>query len=430
MDSLLEKRGSSSSKSEDQSETSLDKRRRVLREDIAAIGEVHVHGPLLDEDEIPKLEDDSSHKYDVEEYDLEGVDNLEDNHLVATDTTEPNNFHDYASNAAASAPPATAVAAADDSDIEEYEEDIPILCVETCVAKRKPRRRSPRRFNSNIQRVPITVSAPNNQTDLHPDSFFDSKVLAALILDELPKDNPLDVARALEKLGSILKHSKDGTAAHQAVALGGHSVLVLTMKQWPLHEPIQRHAFHCVFRMIGGHYRQQQQQQQQPSSPQEATNMNLVESFLVMGVVDEIVRALRAFPESSELQVFGIGALGNLIGTASTPIQGNSGYLARRAAARKFVKESRGVALVVDAMRIFPEHAKLQELGCWVCACLCLLLLGNSSSKSKSNSKTAARVMKCEALVAVSTAVQNYPDNRAIGKQAACFMVSLFRSSK
>ncbi|CAB9501305.1 expressed unknown protein [Seminavis robusta] len=239
-----------------------------------------------------------------------------------------------------------------------------------------------------------------------------SSLICKLLFEELQKEEPKSVARAAEKLGSIFKHGNPQECS-QAVSLGGHSVLISAMKKWSQHEPIVLHCSHAIFRMIGTYTKRcgGDNDSQNDDDEEDEDRFDLIEGFLVAGALEVLVNALRNFPRSSEVQLFGMGALGNLLGAgmAAALVSDTS-----RQAAREFVEEHYGVSLLVTIMTRFAHKPKVQEFGCWIVARLARMRRFHG-------------ILKREALVAVSTAVQNNPKSATINKQASSFMASIFR---
>ena len=232
------------------------------------------------------------------------------------------------------------------------------------------------------EKLEIPALANENETEI-----------ARLLNEQLQQDSAKIVARGLERLGSIFKH-EEAVKCHQAVALDGPSKLLQALQKWNHDARVARHGCHTIFRMIGT-----------CAKDPPSKTADVVESFLLLGGSSVILHTLQSFPNNCEVQLFGMGALGNLFGGRGK---------VTRAAAHKLVLEQRGVSILVQGMEAFPHHAKLQEFGCWVLARLCHCLASHSL------------LLKEEAVVAVATAVQNHPRSSSIDKQASNFMATLF----
>ena len=137
-------------------------------------------------------------------------------------------------------------------------------------------------------------------------------------------------------------------------------------------------------------------------------DIDMVESFHLMGGMELVCHAVTAFPGASLLQLYGFAALGNLCSTS-----GGRGAVDGRGAAEWFVRDLEGVSLLAAAMGRFPRHEKMQEVGTWVLQRVCGL------------GQEQAPVMKEKAVVAVATALQQFPANKVIHKQAATFMTAV-----
>lgn len=266
-----------------------------------------------------------------------------------------------------------------------------------------------------INKSPSTPSKQQNEDvpDLTAENQPEEDIISYLFLQELQRDDSKAVARALEKLGSIFKH-QDPILCHQAIhQLGGHSLLLSSLQTWCHDRRVARHGCHALFRMIGTYTKNYNNTYTTPpSSPQreqaqpQTEQFDLVESLLHLGAASVLLQVMNGFASNCEVQLYAMGALGNLF----------KGGVGSRGFALKLVVEQGGVLAIVRSMQEFPHHAKVQEFGCWLCARLSYCL-GHTTSQA---------VMKDQALVAVSTAVQNHPRHAAIDKQAGNFMATLF----
>jgi hypothetical protein len=221
--------------------------------------------------------------------------------------------------------------------------------------------------------------------------------LPTLLFEGLQSDNPDTVALAAQALSDLLSvHAPLQAKLHEDfLALGGHSILVVTMRKWSHDATIQAEICHCVGRMLmlfGG-------------DKGGGIDENLVASFVTMGGLHAIYQAMIAFPDFANVQTQGMLALANLCSDFGAASSGR--------AAKQFVVHFEGVSLLTQAMKAFPDDELVQENGCWLLNNLC-----------RAGGSQEASVIKSTAFMAVAASANRFPDNEHIEKDAHDLMTT------
>ena len=227
-----------------------------------------------------------------------------------------------------------------------------------------------------------------------------------LLFQDLQSDNPNNVLKAAQELDTMLWD--DGSCPNkfqtEFLALGGHALVIAAMQKWPTQVLIQSHLCRCFAGMIMTYNRGKK------SSSGESTDA-LVSSLLLMGVLDQItIGAVKQFPDFSSIQLDAMHALIQMCGGSTVAYQD---------AAKRFVRELDGVALVTKAMRAFSGDEEIQEQGCRLLNTLCI-----------TGEQEEVTAIKGMALTVVASSVQAYPDNASIEKDAHDLMNAVLCGEK
>eukprot|EP00797_Seminavis_robusta_P008536 Sro1600_g285090.2 (244) ;mRNA; r:20702-21433 len=233
--------------------------------------------------------------------------------------------------------------------------------------------------------------------------------LPKLLFEDLQSDNPGTVAFAARAIGDLLsvQHPMQEQVHEDFLALGGHSTLLHTMRKWTKVATIQSELAHCVARMVLG-----------DALWHKDSNNTLIASFLKMGGLHEIYRAMVGFSNSAAVQANGMSALANLC-SGNDKSEDERVELPIADVAKHFVLNLEGVPLVTNAMKTFPEEEMVQEHGCWLLNNLC-----------RAGGREEASVIKSKALMVVAASVQYFPNNESIEKDAHDLMNAVLSGEK
>ena len=208
-------------------------------------------------------------------------------------------------------------------------------------------------------------------------------IIPKLLFEGMVADDAKTVETAVENLADLFRLSADKRMeAHEA---GGHAVLVVTMQKWIRNESIQTSSCRCIQNMS-------------------CTNTEAKESFACIGGLECIINAMRAYPSSQRVQRSGCGALMNLLSGSDD----DSEML--DAMSQKFVNEYDGIALIVAAMKNYPDEIKIQ-------------LWGNGLFQNLAQVKEFRReLMRGGAVTAAGASMEKYPDEGPVLTYAAKFL--------
>ena len=167
---------------------------------------------------------------------------------------------------------------------------------------------------------------------------------AQLLLVELQKDDPEEVADALNTLSINLINDQAGQRAHtmkRQMLLGAPSLVVLSMQKWQNTEAVQYRGCWCI----------------QELATNVTESSDTLNAIAASGGIEAVVNAMRLFSTSSTVQEAGCDALLEVSCPLSTgsPIE---------AGINRLVNEMGGVALALNAMKKFPENSDIQSSCC------------------------------------------------------------------
>jgi hypothetical protein len=200
------------------------------------------------------------------------------------------------------------------------------------------------------------------------------ELIPCLIMRDLWKEDAVEVEEALDQLAdlcSIVGGSEEEAKknSEQFFDSGAHSVLLKTLERFPDNMGIQKQGCRAIADATygSGHSRQ---------------------SAGSIGMVEAMVKALNAFPQSHNLQANVIGAINNLLITC-------------RENAERFVN-AKGIEAVVATMTNFPADAYLQ-LWCCTILDLCAELLKNQD-----------QLIELDAVTVVGRALKTHTDDEEV----------------
>jgi hypothetical protein len=168
--------------------------------------------------------------------------------------------------------------------------------------------------------------------------------------------------------------------------MGGHAILIATMKRWSKTPKIQANSCVCMQNIM--------------SNYSEAKH-----SFAMIGGMEAVMVTMCNFPHSAQIHNFGCGALNNYI----SGIDEQAKQMANR-----FVHLLEGIELLIYIMQEFLQNARLQERACRLFLSLC----------SFEDCKETLR--KKGAISAVATAIDNHVDDTGVQHWGDAFMKKTF----
>lgn len=209
-----------------------------------------------------------------------------------------------------------------------------------------------------------------------------------MLLEEVLSDNDKVVEDAVDRLARRCRKSEE--IRDEAYRAGGHAIIIMTMRKWRENEIIQAGGCRCITNMTC----------QFPDAKK---------SFSKIGGIESVIVAMQEYPDSLQVQGYGCGALMNII----------CGHGAETAdvaltMADRFVNGLDGIAVVVRAMRSFPEDTKIQLGGCG--------LFQNLAQ----NKAYIYSMMQEGAVAAVGASLSAHPNDQNIKKAAGSFMKKVF----
>ncbi|CAB9521723.1 expressed unknown protein [Seminavis robusta] len=244
-------------------------------------------------------------------------------------------------------------------------------------------RRSSAGSNGIVPSAVVSSSSAAKVLDDTLDNEFDEG-LSTLLFESLQSNDENRVAIATEDLYDYCETEQ---GCEEVFRLGGHSILVLTMKKWRSRVDIQAAACYALNALVNGY-------------PDNQMKQDLVSSLHKMGAMELVVRALTKFRTSQDLQMNAIATAGNMCFVGSDHD--------KKRAATLFVYQLGGVPLLVAAMKAFPRELEIQN-SCWLVKGLCALGMEK------------APVMQGEVLT-LFAALQAFPQCEYLKKATGLFM--------
>ncbi|CAB9523407.1 expressed unknown protein [Seminavis robusta] len=240
-----------------------------------------------------------------------------------------------------------------------------------------------------------TTSANNNKNPARPLIVQEGGAdIASLLFEGAASMEERQVEIALEELSQAFLSSH--TKCTEAIDLGGHGIVVVTMRKWGYNKKIQQLGCECLHNIVFN-YKQHPMQ------------LDLFDALAVMGALETVIEGMDQFPESLGVQRFGLAALGNLLVGKKTSTR-------LQARTHKAVQELDAITTVVGGMRRFPNNVMVQGCGCIVLAAFLKANPGDYKSK----------IVEAGAVLDVAAAVTNHPANALIEKEASAFMKVYF----
>jgi len=185
--------------------------------------------------------------------------------------------------------------------------------------------------------------------------------MGQLLLVEMHTDNDRVVLNALLKFTQMVTRKDNvGVEPHDAVrskglTMGAHTHILIAMRRWGNKEQILIAGCNCLSTLFiyffSSSYKFNQKME------------DALEAILDLQAVDTILDAMRAFPNSEQLQMEAIAALKRLL-SRNINKEGSPAH----SAAVRFVcggeQQQNGTMLFMKAMRKFEDNINLQELCC------------------------------------------------------------------
>lgn len=228
------------------------------------------------------------------------------------------------------------------------------------------------------------------------------------------------VAQAAQALATKFEEEADDNLCDEFLSLGGHSILVATMKAHAAHPGTFADLCSCLTLLMFHHNHTHPEKRRVfgVGSP-----LTLEGTLLLMGALEVLVQAMVDFPQAQDLQAQAMTAVGNLCslnnaGDASTQI--------RMKVAQHFLRDMGGASLVVQAMRTYATVETIQENGCWLLRrTMNSIIVSNTASAAMDNTHTLAlgsgdkAILKsARVLSTVAIATEAFPANNDIEREA------------
>ncbi|CAB9501311.1 expressed unknown protein [Seminavis robusta] len=214
--------------------------------------------------------------------------------------------------------------------------------------------------------VPRVSFVTDQQKDRRTTTFQPGS-LSKVILEDLQSQQEHIVLAALEYLSGLFSpdaspadnstNKTNGSTAHRSNCqhffnMGGHGVLLVTMKRWSENAAIQSSSCECLARFIHGYNNNNSVPTTITSTTTRSSNLSnnnnnipVTDTLLEMGIVELILGALERFPHSPTLHY-------------------RANNVLRYLDMKRLVDDFEGVTMVLKIMTTFPNVASLQELGC------------------------------------------------------------------
>ncbi|CAB9497071.1 armadillo repeat containing 6 [Seminavis robusta] len=209
-----------------------------------------------------------------------------------------------------------------------------------------------------------------------------------LLLEEVLSTNAKVAEDAIDRLARRCRKSAE--IREEAFRAGGHAIVIMVMRQWRDNEAIQAGGCRCITNMTC----------QFPDAKK---------SFAMIGGVESTLVAMKNYPNSLQVQGYGCGSLMNILCGHT-----DEGADSSMAMSRRFVNDLNGIAVVVEAMKQFPQDSKIQLGGCG---------LFQNLAQEKS---FVYNMMQAGAVAAVGASLETHPGDPNIKKAAGSFMKKVF----
>ena len=210
-----------------------------------------------------------------------------------------------------------------------------------------------------------------------------------LLMVDLQQSDADSVLIALKRLKKVLKIGGDKEKRKQAILMGGVTLVLLQMQKWRNHEQIQVQGCLCL-----GWF----------NCPLDSTTHKV---SLETGSVEVMTTALKTFFGSLNVNTYACEALALVLRLDVNPD-------VSKPLTFKFVREYGGLQLILDAMKAFPDNARLQRHCCEV---LQNLAKGTELRKPL----IAAGSVEC-----VAKAIRTHMQDETFGEYGSSFMAELF----
>ena len=236
----------------------------------------------------------------------------------------------------------------------------------------------------------VSDTASNDSTEIS----YPGGLASLLFGGDLLSDDEDKVIQATIHLKGLLRAGNETANALQFVALGGHALLVTVMKKWETHPVIQ---YRLCASMADFTY----------NFLNSKNDINIFSALVQMGTMDLVVGAMARFAHVENFQYTCMLIIGNLCT--------DCGRACKKVHAELFVHHLQGIKFICKAMRQFPKNGIIQQTGTWLLEALCCVGMAKVPE------------MKGEALAAVALAVQAFPGNKELSKDARSFMKKIMK---
>jgi hypothetical protein len=222
-----------------------------------------------------------------------------------------------------------------------------------------------------------SINAQQERARLH------EELIRKPLFEDMQSSDESIAANAIERLvrSSVPNYQK------MIFAMGGHSLVLLTMKKWPHSEAIQVWSC-CLVTDL-------------------AYDGEIALALARIEVTGVITTAIKNFPSSSLVQLFAMTALHNF-SFYTTRAHGNNDEI--KSEARRFVHQLSGITLILAAMTRFPSNAMVQKHAIGAMSSLC----------ADDTCKTMIR--NSGAITAVAIAIDYHPKDEDIQSCGSLFM--------
>ena len=214
---------------------------------------------------------------------------------------------------------------------------------------------------------------------------LESEIPRLLMVEMLCRE-ATKVANGIKRLARLCHGIDKARNQKAALQMGGHAVLIATMKRWPKVEKIQANSCVCMQNMT--------------SNYPDAKKL-----FAAIGGMEAIMITMCNFAQSEQLLNFGCGALNNYF----SGIDEEAKHIAHR-----FVRTLEGIEMLVYVMKEFPSNARLHERACRIFVSLCSFEDCKETLRAKG------------AISAVATSIENLVDDQDVQRWGQEFMKKIF----
>ena len=269
--------------------------------------------------------------------------------------------------------------------------------------------------NSNI------THASTAMTNFAYQEGFPKLLFQGLQANDGNSNAAIHVAQASKALAKKFEEEASQDSGDEFLLLGGHSILVATMKAHAAHPGILTDLCSCLTMLMFHHNHNNPEKSRVFGG---GSQLTLEGTFLLMGAVEVVVQALVDFPKALDLQAQAMTAVGNLCSLNA----GDANTQVRMDAAQRFLRYMNGASLIVQAMRTFATAETIQEIGCWLLRRIInSIVVSNRTSAAMDNTHTTSLALgsgdkailkSARVLSTVAIAAETFPTNSDIEREA------------